>query len=410
MNENSTVDLLNQALRARTQANWTLLIQYLQQLLISPSLPEHELLDLALEVLVFGDFQERWDVTKLFPKLGKGAIEPLIAILEDEDAEEELRWFAGRILGEFSQKEAIQALVEVLKTAQSEELSGMAAAALGNIGSPAIAMLTELLAQEHTRLLAVQALSHIRCQETIAPLLGVVQDPEAEIRAAAIEALNSFHEPQIPPILLQALDDVSAPVRREAVIGLSFRSDLREELALVNRLSPLLYDFNLAVACACATALGRLGTDEATTALYQALMSPHTPITLQLEIVRALGWLGTAISLEYLGSCLNQHPSSATLAEEIVTVLGRIEAPSLSSLAAGMLMELLQSNHPVIQEPRVRQAIALSLGQLGDMQAIEPLIQMLAEVNTGVRLHAITALKQLAPEMAQQQLEQIAIE
>lgn len=73
-------------------------------------------------------------------------------------------------------------------------------------------------------------------------------------------------------------------------------------------------------------------------------------------------------------------------------------------------MELLQSNHPVIQEPRVRQAIALSLGQLGDMQAIEPLIQMLAEANTGVRLHAITALKQLAPEMVQQQLEQLAAE
>jgi len=399
VNEDYTVNLLAQAQAAREQANWSSLIQCLQQLLISPSPLEDLLLNLAIEALVFGDFQERWDVAKLLPKLGEGAVEPLIAILEDEDAEEELRWFAGRILGEFTEPEPIKALVEVLKTAQSEELSGMAATALGNIGSPAIAMLTELLAQEQTRLLAVRALAHIRCQATIAPLLEVVQDPQAEVRAAAIEALSSFHDPQIPPILLNALDDVAAPVRCEAVTGLSFRSDLREELALVNRLSPLLYDFNLAVACACATALGRLGTDAAATALYQVLMSPHTPINLQLEIVRALGWLGTAIGLEYLGSCLNQQ-ASATLAEEIITVLGRVEAPNLSSLAVGILMELLQSNHPVIQEPRVKQSIALSLGQLGDMRAIEPLIQMLTEADTGVRLHAITALKQLAPEIA----------
>jgi len=168
VNENYTVNLLEQAQAARAQANWSLLVEQLQQLLISPSLPEERLLDLAIEALVYGDFQERWDVAKLFPKLGKGVVEPLIVILEDEDAEEELRWFAGRILGEFSHSEAVRALVEVLKTAQSEELSGMAAAALSNIGSPAIAMLTELLAQEQTRLLAVRALSHIRCPATSA--------------------------------------------------------------------------------------------------------------------------------------------------------------------------------------------------------------------------------------------------
>jgi len=412
VNEEYKVNLLKQAQAARARADWSLLIQCLQQLILgeeeknrTPSSPD-QLLELAIEVLLFGDFQERWDIAKIFPKLGTGAIAPLIDILEDEDAEAELRWFAGRLLGEFSHPEVIAAVVEVLKTTQSEELSSMASAALGNIGSPAVAALTELLTQENTRLLAVRALSQIRRQETIAPLLSVVQDPEVAVRAAAIEALSSFHDPQIPPIFLSALDDIAAPVRREAVIGLSFRSDLREELALVNRLSPRLYDFNLEVCCACAIALGRLGTDAAATALYQVL-SPHTPLNLQIEIVRALGWLATATSLEYLGSCLNQQ-LSAELLQEIVTVLGRVEAPTLASFATQMLLDLLQSAHLVTQEPRVKQAIALSLGQLGDMRAIEPLIQLLAAPDLGIRLHAITALKQLAPEMAQQQLEQLA--
>lgn len=402
--------LLEQAQAARTQADWLSLIQCLQQVTTGEKVSSwallelEQVLDLAIEVLLLGDFQERWDIAKMLSKLGKSAVAPLIEILEDEEAEEELRWFASRILGDLAAPEAIAALIEVLKTAQSEELSGMAAAALGNIGTPAVDALAKLLAHEDTRLLAVRTLSYIRSQATIAPLLDVVQDSQVAIRAAAIEALSSFHDPQIPPILLNALDDIAATVRREAVIGLSFRSDLREELALVARLSPRLHDFNLEVCCACAIGLGRLGTDTAADTLYQVLVSTHTPVNLQIEIIRALGWIGTATSLEYLTSYLNQQ-SSATLAEEIVAVLGRVKSTSTS--IAQTLIELLNSGHRVTQSVRVRSAIALSLSQLGDLQAVEPLIQLLA-AEPAVRLHAIAALKKLAPEIARQRLEQLA--
>ena len=445
MNTDIKVTLLDQAQAARDLANWSVVIQCLHTLILgekvsppsqdTPPVSESEvkplldlalgkcsappggtpprkeselkqLLDLAIEVFVLGDFHQRWDIAKVFPQLGQSAIAPLIDILEDEDADEELRWYAARTLGEFNHPEAIAALVELLKTGESEELSAMAAAALGNIGSGAVAALTELLASD-TRLLAVRSLSHIRRKETIAPLLSVVQDPQIDIRAAAIEALSSFHDPRIPPVLLSALDDIAAPVRREAVIGLSFRADLREELDLVKRLEPRLYDFNLEVCCNSALALGRLGTDAAATSLYQVLQSPHTPIKLQIEIVRALGWLETVTGLEYLRSSLNQQ-SLVRVWPEIVTVLGRVEHPDLRTKAAEILSEILQSAHPATQYPSVKQAIALSLGQLGDVRAIEPLIQQLADADAAVRLHVITALKQLAPVAAYQQLEQLA--
>jgi HEAT repeat protein len=397
-----------QAQAARSLGNWSSVIQCLQQLIGSKKegVQEFErshLLELAIDVLVFGDFHERWEIAKVFPKLGQEAIAPLLEILADEDAEEELRWYTARILGEFSHPSVINALVELLKTEESEELNAIAAASLGNIGSSAIASLTELLAEEETRLLAVRSLSHIRRTETIAPLLCVVQDPQVSIRAAAIEALSSFHDSRIPPVLLNALNDIAAPVRREAVIGLSFRADLREELDLVNRLQPKLYDFNINVCTAAAIALGRLGTDTAASALYQVL-SPITPVSLQIEIVRALGRVGTQRSLEYLRSALNQLESSA-LWQEIVTVLGRVEQP-LRTKAAEILIELL-SGHPAIEHENIKSAIALSLGQLGEIQALEPLIQLLAS-NTGVRLHAITALKNLAPDAAYEQLQQLA--
>lgn len=435
MNTDNKVNVLEQAQTARSLGNCSLVIQCLQQLILeedgerrsrragggsgSPLGQEgrgeqgEQLLDLAIDVLVAGDFQERWDIAKVFPKLGQKAyalgvdevIAPLLEILEDEDAEEELRWYAARILGEFNHPAVINALVELLKSSESEELTAMAAAALGNLGSPAVADLTSLLAQKETRLLAVRSLSYIRHSETIAPLLSVVQDPQITVRTAAIEALSSFHDSRIPPVLLNALDDIAAPVRREAVTGLSFRPDLREELDLVNRLLPRLYDFNLDVCAAAAIALGRLGTDAAANALYQVLKSPLTPVSLQIEIVRALGRVGTQTGLGYLRQALNQL-ESVTLWQEIVTVLGRVEQP-LTTKAAEILIEML-SGHPATQHQNVKQAIALSLGQLGEIQALAPLIQLLAAPDAGVRLHAIAALKQLAPEVAYRQLEQLA--
>ena len=410
-------NLLAQAQTARDAGNWSLLSQCLQQLIPSDkgkatkatevtAAERSLLLDLAIEVLVTGDFHQRWDVAKLLPRLGTIAIDPVIEILADPEADEELRWFAARVLSEFNQPEAIAALVTLLKTEESEELSAIAATALGQIGTPAIAALVDLLAAADTRLLAVRSLSQIRRSETIAPLLSVVCDPQVAIRAAAIEALSSFHDARVPPVLLNALADLAAPVRREAVTGLGFRPDLEAELDLVNHLIPRLYDFNLEVCTAAAFALGRLGTDDAAAGLFQVLISPNTPVSLQIEIIRALGWTETATSWNYLQQALHQL-SSVTVWQEIVTVLGRVEQPELTALATEILCDLLKSRHPATQSERIKQAIALSLAQLGEIQALDCLIELLADPDAGVKLHAIAALKQLAPETAHQRLQQL---
>ena len=223
------------ATTAAQQQQWALVNHYLQQLSLEPSSlqSEEEAIALAVQVLLEGDFQQRWDTAKLLPKFGQGAIAPLIEILEDEDAELESRWFAGRLLSEFDDPNAIMALTDLLRQTEDEELSLMAAQALANIGSTAIEALTSLLDQETTRLLAVQALAVIRRSETITPLLAVVNDPSPKIRAIAVEALGSFHDPRIPPVLIHKLGDLAAAVRKEAVIALGMRSDLTTELNLV---------------------------------------------------------------------------------------------------------------------------------------------------------------------------------
>ena len=237
--------LLVQAEAAHNSADWSSLIQYLQQLILGadsehPEIVENReyLLKLTLFMLKMGDFQQRWEITKVLTHLGDISIPPLVEILEDEEAEEELRWYVARTLGEFQHPEAIASIVELLKNDQDEELKAIAATALGQMGTVAIASLTELLLDEDTRLLAVRSLCCIRQPETITPLLSVVQDPQAAIRAAAIEALSSFHDERVPPALLKALDDTAATVRRIAVLGLGFRPDLHQALELIRRLQP----------------------------------------------------------------------------------------------------------------------------------------------------------------------------
>jgi HEAT repeat protein len=396
---NNTNQLLLQAQAAQDTAEWQLLIQYLHKLILEDKSKNSEilenqekLLELALSVLVMGDFQQRWEIAKVIKHLGAIAIPPLIEVLTDEEAEEELRWYAARLLGEFHHPDAISALVELLKTEDDEELRAIAVSALGQMGTVAIATLTELLTDSETRLLAVRSLSLIRNQEVITPLLSVVDDPLVAVRATAIEALGSFHDQRIPPVLIRALDDIAAPVRREAILALSFRPELRDTLDLVTKLQPRLYDFNLEVCCTTAVALSRIGGDDAAKYLSQVLLSPHTPVKLQRETIHALSWIETPSSLEYLCTALNQLESVA-LCQEIVTVLGRIKQPQLTPIATEILLAMLQKQHPTVENAAIKGAIALSLGQLGRTEAKEALIALTKDADELVRLHAIAALR-----------------
>ena len=394
------LNTLEEATMAAEHQNWSLLNQCLCQMVEAENLATAEAevnrqlaLNYALEILEAGDFQERWDVAKLFPKLGMMAIAPLINILEDEDAEEELRWFVARILAHFNCPEVISALIAILKSSESEELSAIAAETLANLGQNAIAALTELLAAAETRFLAVRSLCAIRRSEIITPLLSVVNDQQVAVRAAAIEALSSFADSRIPPILLQALKDLAAPVRREAIIGLSLRNDLQNELDLVSEIIPLLWDLNLDVCVAAANALGRLGTDAAADALLKVVISPHTPTSLQLQCVRSLGWIGTPKALNYLAQALSVE--SVVIYQEIIMVLGRVEQANLAANATEILINALKSSHPAIADPNIRKTLAVSLGELGNLLGIDALNQLLTDVDLGVKLHAVAALKKL---------------
>ncbi len=427
-------NIVEQAQAAADRQNWPLLVECLQQVTAKGSQqPEQHILEqavsLAIAALELGDFQDRWEIAKVLPNLGNGAIAPLIALLEDEDADTEPRWFAARILGKFDRPEVIPALVKLIENSE-EELSQIAAETLANFGTTAIESLATLLQQEDSRQFATAALAQIRRPEIIAPLLSVVKDSQVAVRVAAIEALSSFHDSRIPPILVGALTDVATSVRKEAVRALGVRAYLDAELDLVKLLKPLLWDIRLEVCEFAAIAIGRLKTDAAAAALFELLRSPTTPVQLQIETVRALGWIETPATLGYLQTALigrsainanfgeltntnqllttdenlQKYNIESTVSQEIVTVLGRVEKPELKAKAAEIAIDLLESNHPAVQSVEIKQSLALALGQLGDMRALDVLIQLLADADNSVRLHSLSALKQLDTGKVRQKL------
>lgn len=384
-----------QKVRTATEAeNWSLANQYLQQLTLEKNInPKEieEILALALKILEWGDFQERWDVAKVFPKFGEIAIEPLIEIVADEEAVLEHRWFAARLLGKFEAPEAIVALVNLLKTTDDEDLANIASNSLAELGKSSIEGLSNLLSHPESRVLATTALAQIRCSEAIEPLLTVVNDPDVAVRSAAIEALNSVLDDRIPPILVAALKDPVSAIRKEAIIGLGARTDLREELGLLGLIKPLLYDFNWEVCQQAAFALSRQKTDEAAAALFEVLNSPATPPILQISLIHGLAWMESVASLAYLEQSLSVVSPESVL--EIVRVLGRIETGNLKPKAAQILLNFFYSNSPLVETIPIQQALAHAWGQLGEAMAVDALLELKENADKRVSLHAIAALK-----------------
>jgi HEAT repeat protein len=420
-----------QAQAAAAEANWSQVSYYLQEFFesgeaslagssaeVKSVAPDRDsILDLCIQVLEKGDFSDRWNLVKIVPRLGEGVLDSLIALLR-ETSDPDVRWFAMRIIGEFKHPIVIEVLLESLflteglnwsddddnKDLESQEWQSLATDIITKFGTYAIAPLSELIAQEETRLFAVVSLSRIASEEVVTPLLQVVSDPYPEIREIAIKVLGLYPDPRIPSVLIQALQDEEYGVRTEAVKGLGWRQSIRRSHALVEHLIPMLADSNVFVSCQAANALGRLGSFKAVEALWKTASSLSTWLPLRRSCLLALGEISTPTALKHLKKCLGIESKEILL--ETIRVLGSLEPP-IADDAAEIIVEYLE-NHPIhVQYFELECEIAQSLGQLQAVSAIQPLIQLLKSPDLKTRLHIVAALKKIDAQQAHQQLAEL---
>ncbi|MEM8721929.1 MAG: HEAT repeat domain-containing protein [Cyanobacteria bacterium P01_G01_bin.39] len=394
-------DILEQGTEAAQRCNW---LEVSHQLSLLPrtsnktklfnlnSRDWHTAFDLALKMLIEADFQHKWEITKLLPLFGTGIIDPLSNLVLEETVASEVRWFICQVLGNFPQQKVVLTLVALLQQTSDSELIEIAGKTLIKVGDRAVAALVDLLEQPEHRLLAVKSLSYIRTTQTITPLLSIATQSEPELCAIAIKALGSFHDPRVAPVLIEALENKASAVRKEAAIAFGFRPDLCQELNLVARLQPLLFDLDLEVCSQAAIALSRMKQPDATKALYEVLQASTTPVMLKLELVKALGWSEISSGIDYLQQAL--HQANETITQEIIVVLGRITVAQLKPQCAQILIDFWQQQQPTSSQ--TKQVLATSLGELRDKSAQPVLEQLAADGDRKVKLHALAALKKLS--------------
>ncbi|NER81015.1 MAG: HEAT repeat domain-containing protein [Leptolyngbya sp. SIO1D8] len=348
----------------------------------------------AFQLLLEGDFQVRWEATKRISAFGDVAIAPLVTLLQDEELEWEIRWFAARTLGYLDNAEALSALVQLLQSTQDDELIAIAAEGLSRTGVIGIQALIDLFETPMHRVTAVRALAGIRHKAVLPSLLAAAEDRNPDVRALGLSALGNFRDPQVDTLFIQAVEDPVATVRKEAITHLGLRSYLLETTDLVDVLLPGLWDIHPSVNQATAIALGRLGTETAVMSLARVLTSPHTPESFQKNLVNVLGWIKRESALSALLSASQTVSTSIQL--EIIETLTHLESPNMKQRAGAALYHWLERVLEETGADALKQAIAFALGHLHNEQS-RPLLEKLAQdPDDRTRLYAQSALRQLA--------------
>jgi HEAT repeat protein len=271
----------------------------------------------------------------------------------------------------------------------------MITGALAQIGTPAIAALTSLL-DTPNRHQAIAALAQIRHSQTIEPLLSAIDDNDPQIRVTIIEALGSFHDRTIIPILLAQLTDVVADVRKATVTALSVRGELAIEFDVIHHLRPLLSDLNLDVCTATALGLARIPDPQVVEILTEVTRSPHTPDPLRSAIMLGLGWIGSKPALASLVEMLTTAPPHR--AKEIIVSIGKTETEQ--QYASQQLVIYLHQGSSVggkfEHSAIIKQEIAFTLGNLGNIDVVPDLMQLLDDPDDRVRLQTISTIAKLS--------------
>ena len=352
---------------------------------------ETQVLDGLLQALEWGDFQVRWDVSKLLPKLGNSAIEPLLNRLNDAlndptDSDEEVQWFIVRTLGAWEDDGVMVALLEVLRSG-NPDVQSMAATVLAQYGDRCLSVLKPMLQtglEAESSLWAVRILANIRSVETVEMLLQLAVNPDTEVCCIAIAALGNFQDNRIAGVLIQALKSPVARIRETAAESIAFCQTLGCDRR-IEVLTPLLWDLNGAVCIRSATSLGRLG-ENSTEPLLRALESEPLPDALAIELVRSL------LRLETVEALIGLFKASQTMSlvrTELLRALGRVR--KLKDLAVAYLIELIQQNLALTD----RKLAVTALGNLAQPDAIDGLLDQFTTVDSSVRFHILQALQQI---------------
>ena len=288
---------------------------------------------------------------------------------------------------------------------------------------PLIHGLQDPVAEVRTQ--AADALRTFSVPESLPALLPMLQDPEEEVRVAAALAAGDLGAPQSLPILLEALRHGPPHRRRQAAASLCMLGDAATVPALMDALA----DPSRAVQEQAAVALGSLGDPKAVPALLDALGAPNIMAEerrgLREDLVNALGLLGDRRAVPALIRVLDdyeKHVRSAALSslvklggpqaeDALIDLVDKNIFHVRSDISARVAIRNLGRMGVVRAMPMLRLAMeegqlemapvaAQALRQLGDTITAGDMLAWLSSPNSDRRLRAVLALPELVGQNA----------
>lgn len=167
------------------------------------------------------------EAVKALVKIGKPAVEPLIASLKSKNWRIRVR--AALVLGEIKDSRAVEPLIAALKD-KKHLIRASAVAALAKIDDPrAIEPLIIALKDEHpfVRVVASRELGKLKNLRAAGPLLDALRDEDIDVRRSVVKALVEMKDPRTVEPLIAALKDGNKGTRRGAAISLGAIKDPR---------------------------------------------------------------------------------------------------------------------------------------------------------------------------------------
>jgi len=234
---------------------------------------------------------------------------------------------------------------------------------LGRIpGATSEQALGELLGDENksVRLRAVKSLRKLRATGSVPMLVKVLRDGDLTVQAAAIDALVDIGDAGAVPHLVEVLKDESEQARRGAV-------EVLNEVATTEAIQDLvsaLRDADWWVRVRAADALGTIGGEKVVEAIL-ALMGDQD-VHIRRYAVEILNTIPDGRSVDPLLRAL--HDEDWWVRERSIDALGRTRDPR----ATAPLVQLLTLDEAIAP------LAARALGELGQPEAAEPLLAVLA--------------------------------
>jgi len=341
-----------------------------------------------------------------------GDAEAIVETLESGSAS--VRRRAAELLGEFDGHDRREDVIDALVVAATDDDDRVAAAAvdaLDRLGDGAL-----------DRLVATAAgieLDDAADWQKAEAFVAALESDRPELRMAAANALGELGQPEAVSALADRFDDPDPRVRARAARACGQIGDPRATTALEG----LLGDSSGSVRRAAAEALGRIGGRRALAALLELYDDPDPRV--RRIAVGGLGAFDTDRPVDALAAALTDEsgPVRRAAVFSLLELLSNVPGETSHELRETVLAELAATDDETITDPLVeilaessqatqRRNTAWLLGRLldddADREAVDALIEALADGEQMTRQFAATSLAEIGGTRVERELLALA--